>query len=59
MLFELLRNALARLLPAMDTALYSCSRCGLRVEITDYPDRIVRLLDVVTKHQCKPKPKAL
>jgi hypothetical protein len=59
MLTELLRNAFARLITPLVTTTYSCGRCGLRVKITDRPDRVIKLLDVVISHPCKPKSKAL
>lgn len=59
MLTELLRNALARLTTPLETATYSCSRCGLRVKITDDPERVTQVLTLVINHPCKPKPKTL
>ncbi|MFI6278035.1 hypothetical protein [Streptomyces sp. NPDC050988] len=60
MLAALLRTARARLFPPpLMTATYTCGRCGLRVKITDHPDRVTRLLDAVPSHGCKPKPKSL
>ncbi|MEU9764038.1 hypothetical protein AB0D98_30900 [Streptomyces sp. NPDC047987] len=59
MLTHLFRAARARLFPPLQTATYSCGRCGLHVKITDHPDRVTKILDTVISHGCKPKPKTL
>ncbi|MFJ5951405.1 hypothetical protein [Streptomyces noursei] len=60
MLTNLLRTARARLFPPpLLTDTYSCDRCGLYVKVTDHPDRVTKILNVVARHDCKPKPKAL
>ncbi|MFJ5817327.1 hypothetical protein ACIQGT_26035 [Streptomyces sp. NPDC093108] len=60
MLANLLRTARARLFPRpLLTATYSCGRCGLRVQVTDRPDNVTKILNAVVRHGCTPKTKAL
>ncbi|MGW0999221.1 hypothetical protein ACWD5V_39340 [Streptomyces sp. NPDC002523] len=59
MLTNLIRRILTRLTAPMKTATYSCGKCGLKVKVTDYPDRVGRVLDMAIGHSCKPKPKTL
>ncbi|WP_435060309.1 hypothetical protein [Streptomyces sp. bgisy060] len=61
MLANLLRTARARLFPPHKSATFSCSRCGLHVQITGDPDCVRKILNIAENHPrpCKPKPKAL
>jgi hypothetical protein len=56
---DLLRRALYRLTGTLKTASYSCGKCPYKMEITDYPDRVSRFLDIALAHRCTPKPKTL
>lgn len=53
-----IRRILTRLTP-LQSASYSCGTCDLKVEITDHPDRVGRVLDLVLDHKCRPPAKTL
>lgn len=55
MLTDLIRRILTRLTTRLKTATYSCGKCGLKVTVTDDPDRVSRVLDLALAHNCKPK----
>uniref|UniRef100_UPI003F490D08 hypothetical protein n=1 Tax=Streptomyces sp. CA-136453 TaxID=3240050 RepID=UPI003F490D08 len=57
----LIRRIIARLTTPLKSATYSCGKCGLKVEVTDYPDVVMRYLDLAIAHNCRPqtKPKTL
>ncbi|WP_435059517.1 hypothetical protein [Streptomyces sp. bgisy060] len=59
MLTDLIRRILTRLTTPLKTASYSCGKCGLKVEVTDYPDRVINVIEMAIGHNCKPKPKTL
>lgn len=61
MSFTLLRAAYARLFPTQESAAFSCARCGLRVQITNAPDAVNKILTVMDSHPrpCKANPKTL
>ncbi|MGW1226609.1 hypothetical protein [Streptomyces sp. NPDC002530] len=58
-MLTLIRKIRTRLTTPLKTASYSCGKCGFKVEATDYPDAIDRVLDIGLTHTCKPKPKTL
>ncbi|SEE58890.1 hypothetical protein SAMN04490357_7670 [Streptomyces misionensis] len=58
MLTDLISRIITRLTNQLKYGSYSCGKCGLKIEVTDYPDRVSRVLDIAIAHNCKPsKPK--
>ncbi|MFF9638743.1 hypothetical protein ACF1D2_29715 [Streptomyces bacillaris] len=58
-MLTVIRKILTRLTTPLKTASYACGKCGFTVEVTDYPDRVDRALDIGLTHTCRPKPKTL
>ncbi|MEV8103150.1 hypothetical protein [Streptomyces sp. NPDC088135] len=58
-MLTLIRKILTRLTTPLKSASYSCGKCGLKVEVTDSPDRVFRVIDMAISHNCKPRPKTL
>ncbi|MGW6145745.1 hypothetical protein [Streptomyces sp. NPDC055140] len=54
----LFRAAYARLFPSQESATFSCARCGLRVQITDDPNGVNKILNIAESHPCKKAPAA-
>ncbi|MGW1290450.1 hypothetical protein ACWD4N_44440 [Streptomyces sp. NPDC002586] len=59
MLTDLIRRIITRLTTPLKSATYSCGKCGLKTQVTDYPDRVMSVLDIAMAHKCTPKPKTL
>ncbi|MFJ4745416.1 hypothetical protein [Streptomyces sp. NPDC088775] len=59
MLTNLIRQVLTRLTTPLKSASYSCGKCGLKVTVTDHPDRVGRVLDLALDHKCRPPAKIL
>ncbi|WP_431776503.1 hypothetical protein [Streptomyces cucumeris] len=59
MLTDLIRRILSALTGSMKHASYSCGKCGLKVTVTDHPDRVGRVLDLALDHKCRPPAKTL
>lgn len=59
MLTDLIRRAVTRLTTPLKTASYKCGKCGLQVDVTDYPDQVWNIIDQAINHACKPRAKTL
>lgn len=56
-LADLIRRIRAWLTTPMQTAEYSCGRCGLEMTVTDHPESVRRMLDIGIAHPCKSQPR--
>lgn len=53
---DLIRRAVKRLTTPLKSASY---KCGLQVDVTDYPDQVMNIMDMAIGHACKPPAKTL
>lgn len=56
---DLIRRAVKRLTTPLKTASYKCGKCGLEVDVTDYPDQVMNIIEMAIGHTCKPTAKTL
>ncbi|MDX3025356.1 hypothetical protein [Streptomyces acidiscabies] len=58
-LADLVRRAVMRLTTPLKSASYKCGKCGLQVDVTDYPDQVMNIIEMAIGHACKPRAKTL